>query len=319
MKTIFLVAVAFAILGTTFSCKDDDDPIPEVPVLAVKATGITLNSEGNIDVTISKDSSIVFEYNVQAPGLVKELKQTLDGTETNFVGIVGQTEHTMKKTIDIPYEDKSIELKIDLTDQSNQTTTTTIKINITTIFIPEATSFTDDFNRADGDLGGNWESPFKPMSINSNAAYSPPQSGNSWSRHVVFTNSPDQKASFKFVSSTAAGPVVGVILRSSGDGVLHSAYACVTRKSGNYWAIYKIVGDVFTALSEGTSATQLADGDRILATVVGTTISLYKNGELQGSVENADITSGQTGLGRFFGTGTATALLDDFSTENVTD
>lgn len=155
-----------------------------------------------------------------------------------------------------------------------------------------ATSFSDDFNRANsGTLGANWvDQGTAGWGIDSNAA----RMTATGSDRIVYCNEvfgDDQEAETDI--SEGNGELPFVMLRSNGTDTYYAA---------NRVQIYKFVGGlytpVFTLTDGGTAATLLK------FRAFGTTLSVFKEGVLIDSTTDSSIASGsRIGMGGFSSSG----------------
>jgi hypothetical protein len=195
--------------------------------------------------------------------------------------------------------------------------------------IVQGATFTDNFNRSDNtDLGSSWDSGYTDydnLQIVSNSARGVTVDNSSALETV---NSPsfadDQWASVKL--STLSPPTsfggAWIILRAASPGT-DTYYFCgfIYYADTLYTEIWKSVAGEATNLS-GVTTTTWSSGDVLKCSVVGTSISLEKNGVQQTSTTDSDISSGRPGLRinlETAGNGGAVTdvQLDDFTASDV--
>lgn len=149
-----LSLVLIMIIGVAYSC-DKEDPIselPAVPTISITPGGTLTLSADAIEVVLTKDSTIIAGYAIAAEGKIKELKQTVDGVLTTVSSAVGLAAYTKQLIIPVTYEDYSIELKLEVMDESDQVATKIISIDVKAIIPPEVALTEVQENT----MGGNW-------------------------------------------------------------------------------------------------------------------------------------------------------------------
>jgi hypothetical protein len=170
------------------------------------------------------------------------------------------------------------------------------------------TSFSDDFNRADGSPGANWVQVSGTWVIVSNQLSPGTTGGTVLLRAATAMASNDNYAQ---VTITATTPVSqGVWCR--GDPDLTSGYAL--RNNGSNWALFSVVGGTFTSI--GTYSAAAVAGDVAKVQAVGSTITAYINGISRINVTNTAVTTGTSvGIRSEANTG---LRFDNFSAADVT-
>ena len=165
------------------------------------------------------------------------------------------------------------------------------------------TTVTDDFNRANGDLGANWITDTTypaSLTISSNAVVSSEYIKYASSIYSgVFDN--DQYAQVRISNP---GVYAGVMVRSNGAG---NGYVFSTVNSTTC-RITKVTGGVFTVL--GSLISVNAENKTIKLTVSGTTLEAFVDGVSVGTRTDATYLTGSPGL--MINTNITTYALDDF-------
>lgn len=166
---------------------------------------------------------------------------------------------------------------------------------------------TDDFNRADGGLGANWSNTgFSQMTISSNAVHKV-GSGSFAQRYTesgAFVAPVDQYAKCVISNLPSSDNRPGVICRASGASDFYQGTGSALDSK-----MHKCVGGTFTELGAGPA---FSDGDTIELRVIGTSISVLKNGSVViGPVTDTDIVSGDAGIWMFIDSA-ADPTIDDF-------
>jgi hypothetical protein len=169
------------------------------------------------------------------------------------------------------------------------------------------TTFSDDFNRADGDPGANWVQVSGTWTIVSNQLSPGTTGGTVVLRAATAMSTSDNYAQ---VTITATTPVSqGVWCRGNSD--LTSGYAL--RNNGSNWALFSVVGGAFTSIGTYSAAAAVNDVAKVQA--VGSTITAYINGVSRISVTNTAVTTGTScGIRSEANTG---LRYDDFTAADV--
>lgn len=163
------------------------------------------------------------------------------------------------------------------------------------------TLFTDDFNRVDGALGANWTLIANTIDILTNQARNPVAT-----QAVAFANTVVPLSDcFAQVDVPVSNQWFGVYLRASAG--VDTGYFVGYSSALTALRIYKVVAGVLTSLASLTEA-QVAPFT-LRGEAVGDTISLYINGALKLSVDNAELTGNRCGMR----IQNATCRFDNFS------
>lgn len=132
MKNISKVSIAlvalFMIVAT--GCEDTDDKAriePGAPVIAITAPGLTFTDDA-VHVSVTKDSTIVFNYVIAAPAKIQQLTQTIDENEETIEEGNGLEEYSSQLTVNIPFEEKTIAVKLEVTDEASKMGTKSFSI-----------------------------------------------------------------------------------------------------------------------------------------------------------------------------------------------
>ncbi|MFI2761434.1 hypothetical protein ACH5A3_21570 [Streptomyces echinatus] len=171
------------------------------------------------------------------------------------------------------------------------------------------TSFSDNFNRADGtDLGAGWVEVSGDWSIVSQQLSPGAAGGTIILRAAGAMDSSDHYAQVTIAATTTASQ--GVWCR--GNSNISSGY--LWRNNGSSWDLFSVVGGSFTVI--GTYAVAAAPGDIARVQAVGSTITAYVNGVQRVSVNNTAVPTG-TNVG--IRADSAGALrFDDFTAADIT-
>ncbi|WP_236974580.1 hypothetical protein [Membranihabitans maritimus] len=135
----FCTFVAFIFIIS--SC-DKEDPVPSGPEVSVNAPGYTINS-GSFNIGVTKDSTVILIYSVDAPGIIEELNQTVDGVNESITGALGETSYSKQLVVDLPYEDKTIDVEIEVVDEHDQSSSASVSIVVEAI-VPPAIPLTEN-------------------------------------------------------------------------------------------------------------------------------------------------------------------------------
>ncbi|MBE8723247.1 hypothetical protein [Sphingobacterium pedocola] len=122
-KTLFTIATC--LLFVVVSCKKKesiDDKKGEMPAIAVAVPGHTL-SEGIIHFPVSKETTIAIDYSVTTSSTIKQLVQSVDGIQQKIDNAVGAEGYAGQMIVDIPWEKKTIAVKLQATDAHDQVST----------------------------------------------------------------------------------------------------------------------------------------------------------------------------------------------------
>ncbi|MEU8906969.1 hypothetical protein [Streptomyces mirabilis] len=170
------------------------------------------------------------------------------------------------------------------------------------------TTFTDDFNRADGAPGANWVLVSGPWTIISQQLSSGTVGGTVVIRAATAMATNDNSAQITITATTAASH--GVFCR--GNSTFTQGY--LWRNDGTSWNLFSNVGGSFTSIGSFAGAAVAGDVAKIQA--VGSTIKGYVNGIQRVSVTDTAVATG-TSVG--VRSDSAGALrFDDFSAADVT-
>jgi hypothetical protein len=177
------------------------------------------------------------------------------------------------------------------------------------------TQVSDNFNRANGSLGGNWTIPGGSWAVSGNQAtyVTVDGSGLAPAAYTGSSFSNDHFAEATLAGSGAgSGGAIGVACRLS--SVADTGYSVRVSVIGGASTLQKYVAGAGTTLGTGTT---YAIGDVIGISCQGTTIRTYRNGLQDLSVTDSAITSGSPGM---WGQNTFTIplALDNFIAGDLT-
>lgn len=171
------------------------------------------------------------------------------------------------------------------------------------------TTFTDDFNRADGAVGASWVQVSGTWTVASNQLSPGAAGGTIVLRCATAMAGNDHYAQVAIPATTVASQ--GVWCR--GNAGITQGY--LLRNNGTSWDLFSVVGGSFVSI--GTYAAAAVAGDVAKIQAVGSTITGYVNGVQRISVTNTAVTTG-TGIG--IRSDSAGALrYDNFAAADVTE
>jgi hypothetical protein len=179
-------------------------------------------------------------------------------------------------------------------------------VTVTCASSPPATTVSDNFNRANGPLGGNWTDVSDGgLAISSNAAAGTAAAGVSGDTWTANSFSGDQFSEFSLTSVQPTGAQwIGATVRAQSGG--QSAYV------GVYYAdngspelmLFKRQGGGWTQLGSAFASGALPAGTQLEVTAAGSAITVLENGAAKISVTDTSLTGGAPGL-MSYGTGQA--------------
>jgi hypothetical protein len=171
------------------------------------------------------------------------------------------------------------------------------------------TTYTDDFNRADGSPGSNWTSitneTYSPV-ISSNQLI--PSAGHT-TRQGIFYNAAaapnDQYSQITVVANATNNDGPAVRVSDSAE-----TFYCLVGTVGTPGSLIfrKVVAGSLSQIGS-TISTNFANGDVLKLSVVGTTLTAYVNGSSVGSTTDSSISSGQFGI---FMYGSGSPIIDNW-------
>ncbi|WP_392971172.1 hypothetical protein [Streptomyces sp. LN245] len=169
------------------------------------------------------------------------------------------------------------------------------------------TTFTDDFNRANGAPGANWVDATGLWAIVSNQLSSGTVGGTIVIRAATAMATNDNSAQVTIAATAAVSH--GVWCR--GNTGFTSGY--LFRNDGTGWSLFSVVGGSFTSI--GSYAVAAVAGDVAKVQAVGSAIKCYINGTLRISVTDTAVTTGASvGLRA---ESTSALRFDDFTAADV--
>ena len=170
------------------------------------------------------------------------------------------------------------------------------------------TTFTDDFNRANGAPGANWVDATGLWTIASNQLSSGTVGGTIVIRAATAMATNDNSAQVTIAATAAVSH--GIWCR--GNTGFTQGY--LWRNDGSSWALFSVVGGSFTSI--GSFAGAAVAGDIAKVQAVGSTIKGYVNGVQRVSVTDTGVTTG-TSVG-LRAESTSSLRFDDFTAADVT-
>jgi hypothetical protein len=176
---------------------------------------------------------------------------------------------------------------------------------------PDVTA-SDDFNRANGNLGATW-TPLNATFQIVNQHVEPAAAGYTTARLTTWTGGGDQWAEAA-VTVTGLNSGGGPVVRASSDGA--NLYL-VEYNARNQHQLVRVVGGVGAVIGSGWT-TPSAPGDVVRLEATGTTIRVLVNGVQRLSVTDTMVTGGAPGLYANAATGEQ-VQLDSFAAAGVSD
>jgi len=150
---IFNVVTVGLLFLTSCSIEDvTGDNKEEKPSISVEAGGL-LVADSIINVSVAQDSIIVIDYKIDAPNGIQLLKETIDETTKDISNASGQIDYTGQIAVDIPFANKTIVLKLEVTDKQNEVVTQTIIVNIEGPVVV----FHSGFEEGNKDIWDDWD------------------------------------------------------------------------------------------------------------------------------------------------------------------
>lgn len=129
LPKVFVPMIAL-LMVVVIACEDPDDKDgiePGAPAITVTAPGLTFTDDV-IHVSVSTDSVIVLSYSVTAPAKILRIIQVVDDDEEAIPDAGGLKEYSGQLTVNIPFADKTIVVKLQVTDESDQVSTKSFSI-----------------------------------------------------------------------------------------------------------------------------------------------------------------------------------------------
>ena len=184
------------------------------------------------------------------------------------------------------------------------------------------TTVSDDFNRADGAIGSNWtvinDSSYAVVA--SNVATTPTSAAYPNCIYAsTFTFTANQFSRATMVrSNDTSGQAIELTVRGSGSSLATLSNYAVTISSAG-WGMYKMVNGTELALSSGTDTGSDAfnTGDVCELRVIGTSITLYKNGTLLTTCTDSSVSTGKPGFNLVSNNSAAQAAIDNWVGGNL--
>src|SRR5690606_21388642 len=105
MRNLKALLTIASLLIITSACKEDGTtPEIAIPGIIIEVSGLTV-TDNVVNVSVSKDSTIILDYTVTASGVIQQLAMTVDGVEETVSEANGKEEYSSRVIIDTPYED----------------------------------------------------------------------------------------------------------------------------------------------------------------------------------------------------------------------
>lgn len=183
---------------------------------------------------------------------------------------------------------------------------------------------TDAFTRSDStDIGTNWipVDPSRNCQIVSNRVRPASAANQCWEAWTGNTFGANQRGTLTIKTFTAMGSIgnAGILLRSATTGSTSTFYACYAQQGSAVTSgFYKNVAGTTTGLTTESSTTWAAN-DILSCTVVGSTLTLYRNGTQVLQTTDASISTGSVGLFAYNDTNAAYTEVDDWYGYSYTD
>lgn len=160
-------------------------------------------------------------------------------------------------------------------------------------------SASDNFNRADNlDLGANWDSILSSAQIVGNEVRVTTAGSAASEVYNAFSPTNDQECRVTIVTNTGTNAFIGATVRSADTPTNTHYHGISEANAAETSRIRKIVAGVVTQLATENATTWVA-GDVVTIGVVGTALTLYRNGTSVLTATDGDIASGKGGLYMF--------------------
>ncbi|MEU1272953.1 hypothetical protein [Streptomyces sp. NPDC005799] len=169
------------------------------------------------------------------------------------------------------------------------------------------TSFSDDFNRANGAVGANWVDPTGLWVVTSQQLGPGSAGGTIYLRAATAMATNDHYAQITITATAAASH--GIWIR--GNTTITQGY--LVRNNGSSWDLFYVVGGSFTVI--GTYAAAAAANDVVKLQAIGSAIKVYINETQRISVTDTVVPTG-TNVG-VRSDSTSAIRFDDFSAADI--
>jgi hypothetical protein len=164
----------------------------------------------------------------------------------------------------------------------------------------QITTASDNFDRADGSLGGNWTSlPEGGLAISSGQAAGGAAGQYTGSYRSAESFSPDQYSEIEITStpfSSSTHQWVGASVRNHANGDLYVGIYWNNIGGAPVLRLYKRVSGVFTQLGPEYASGTLQAGAKVRVIAAGSAVSLLLDGAITISVFDADLSGGAPGI-----------------------
>ncbi|MBE8723246.1 hypothetical protein [Sphingobacterium pedocola] len=154
MKKLMNVIIALALLISSVGCKDKKNGMePEAPVIDITASGFTFANDA-VHLSVLADSTLVFDYAITAKAKIQQLTQVIDSHETTLVEGKGLDKYQGQLKVDIPAEDNTISVKLEVMDAGNRVETKSFSI-----VVKKRTIVVEETSVSGGTAELSWNAP----------------------------------------------------------------------------------------------------------------------------------------------------------------
>ncbi len=186
------------------------------------------------------------------------------------------------------------------------------------LFATSAHAVTDDFTRANGVLGANWQGSYTGGINGTIVSQKVRATGLNDNVIQTWATSGGGAQSAQVTLSTYAPGLSGdgaVLLRATATPTLTAYYIAASQGTPSSTYIYRCVAGVCATLAQDASVTWAQD-DTLLATInLGGTITVFRNGaQVMTYTDPSQLTGTYTGLGMFTANTVTDVELDNFDT-----
>ena len=135
IKNVMKISTIFSMFLIIGCSKDKDNPLPDAPIVVIKASNQTVIDK-EVVVNIAKDSTYKVNVAVSAPGVIKKMDISIDGVVETVTAANQKQDFSKELTINIPFEEKTYTVQVDVTDENNKTSRSSILVKVGLILPP---------------------------------------------------------------------------------------------------------------------------------------------------------------------------------------
>jgi hypothetical protein len=191
---------------------------------------------------------------------------------------------------------------------------TSVVVNCTTSDGSGSLTAADDFNRANGALGGSWTAMADGAMTISSQAVAGGNSGQSGDTRTAETYTSNQYSQVQVTSTQlTGGQWIGPAVRSQNSGLNLYLGIYFWNNGSPQLRLYKRISGSFTQLGSSYPTSGLAAGTTLGLTANGSTISFLLNGSPVITVTDTSLTGGAPGIMAF-----GTPMADNWAGGNIT-